>query len=65
MHDSHQKAAEYHILAAHAHRTAARHASFRTRGRYSLTLHEQGYQLSMEAVCANLLKVFKKVIVAQ
>jgi hypothetical protein len=25
MHDSHEKAAEYHILAAHAHRTAAEH----------------------------------------
>ncbi len=25
MHDSHQKAAEYHILAVHAHRTAAEH----------------------------------------
>src|ERR1039458_8774568 len=25
MHDSHQKAAEYHNLAAHAHRTAAEH----------------------------------------
>jgi hypothetical protein len=26
MHDSHQKAAEYHSLAAHAHRTAAEHS---------------------------------------
>ncbi|HEV2417980.1 MAG TPA: hypothetical protein VGX94_09255 [Terriglobia bacterium] len=50
MHDSHQKAAEYHILAAHAHRTAAEHHGQEDH----LTGHEHSRQaLEHESICLN------------